>query len=336
MTSESTVKLLSPEEIVARNADEAAQITFPSLAWCFKERGTRFRQWSADHPLHDFLLLMAELAEAQQAVLDRPRAVALPGQELLGDCARQGVPPLSLDRWPLQAGWRDDLAELIRAMKQEGTSSVVQDALERLQHARDGELDQQAQRLLGGISLGVDLATAPFIAAALQVYFVRLVAGTQSAFPDLAFGRIDDARICPCCGSHPVASVSRMGGDESGARYLHCAMCQTQWHMVRIQCAHCLGNRNVFYQELESEPGQALPALLQTRGAVRAEVCDDCNHYLKIVSMDKDPHVDPLADDLATLALDLLMAETGKARHGVNFLLLMGEPDDAAHSAEGP
>ena len=38
---------------------------------------------------------------------------------------------------------------------------------------------------MSGISLGVDLATAPFIAAALQVYFVRLVAATHNAFPDL-------------------------------------------------------------------------------------------------------------------------------------------------------
>ncbi len=40
-----------------------------------------------------------------------------------------------------------------------------------------------------------------------------------------------------------------------------------------------------------------------------AETCDECNHYLKICYMDRDANVDPCADDLATLALDLLVTE---------------------------
>jgi FdhE protein len=142
--------------------------------------------------------------------------------------------------------------------------------------------------------------------------------------------------VCPCCGSHPVSSVSRMGGDESGSRYLHCSMCQAQWHMVRIQCTHCGGNRKIVYESLEALEGQQAPALLSTEGMVRAETCEECHHYLKIVSMDKDPNVDPVADDLATLALDLLMSEAGHTRHGVNFMLLMGEPDPHPESAGGP
>ena len=56
-------------------------------------------------------------------------------------------------------------------------------------------------------------------------------------------------------------------------------------------------------------------------GAVRAETCDHCRSYLKIVYQEKDPWVDPVADDLATLALDLLLDEAGYARSGPNFLL---------------
>jgi FdhE protein len=327
--------MLSPEEIATRQRDEVAHLHFPERAWCFKERGTRFRQWSADHPMRDFLLFMAELAEAQQAVLDQSRAVALPGQDMLGQCARLGVPPLTLERWPLSADWRDELMALVGRLQQRHLPLPVKSALEVLGRSDPAILDQQAQRLMSGISLGVDLATAPFIAAALQVYFVRLVAATHNAFPDLAFGRIDDSRVCPCCGSHPVASVSRIGGEEAGARYLHCAMCQTQWHMVRIQCTHCGSNRNIVYESLEAVEGQAAPALLGTSGMVRAETCEECHHYLKIVSMDKDPHVDPVADDLATLALDLLMSDAGHARHGVNFMLLMGESEPQTESGGG-
>ena len=45
------------------------------------------------------------------------------------------------------------------------------------------------------------------------------------------------------------------------------------------------------------------------------------------MSMDKDAYVDPVADDLATVALDLLVSDTGLQRHGVNYMLLWGEPE---------
>ena len=64
-------------------------------------------------------------------------------------------------------------------------------------------------------------------------------------------------------------------------------------------------------------------------GAVKAESCDECGTYLKIAYMDKDPHVDPIADDLATLALDLMMDDSGKFRSGPNLFLMT-----AADSAE--
>ena len=38
----------------------------------------------------------------------------------------------------------------------------------------------------------------------------------------------------------------------------------------------------------------------------------------------KDTALDPVADDLATLALDLLVAEAGFSRHAPNPLLLIG------------
>jgi FdhE protein len=42
------------------------------------------------------------------------------------------------------------------------------------------------------------------------------------------------------------------------------------------------------------------------------------------VVQEKAPSVDPVADDLATLALDLLVDEAGYSRSGPNLLLLGG------------
>jgi FdhE protein len=94
-------------------------------------------------------------------------------------------------------------------------------------------------------------------------------------------------------------------------------MCETQWHMVRVKCSNC-----------ESTKGISYYAIAGTSGAVKAEACDECGSYLKIVYMDKDPHVDPGADDLATLALDLMMGDGGKSRSGPN-LFLAGASDSA-------
>ena len=58
-------------------------------------------------------------------------------------------------------------------------------------------------------------------------------------------------------------------------------------------------------------------------GAVKAEVCDDCHTYAKMLYEAKDMQIDPFADDLATLGLDMMVAEAGWARHAPNPLLLV-------------
>jgi FdhE protein len=58
-------------------------------------------------------------------------------------------------------------------------------------------------------------------------------------------------------------------------------------------------------------------------GAVKTEVCDDCHTYAKMLYQAKDMQIDPFADDLATLGLDMMVAEAGWARHAPNPLLLV-------------
>lgn len=327
MSATSTVTLLSPEEIAARDVGEAAHLRFAEPAFVFRDRALRLRQLAAGHPMRDYLVFMAEVADAQHTVLAAPRTVKLPTQEFLGDAARAGQPPLEFPRWALGEEWRDDLQALLAALAPRIGQGAAQEVLQGLQAAGPDHLNQQAGRLLSGVMLGLDLATSPLIGAALQVCWTRLVRHTQSAFPDLAFGPIlDRATVCPCCGSQPVASIARIGGDDAGARYLHCSLCQTGWHMVRIKCSQCESTKDITYQALEPAEGAEQPTYLLPKGAVRAECCGECGHYLKIVDMAKDAHVDPVADDLATVALDLLVSETGQLRHGVNYMLLWGEP----------
>ena len=122
--------------------------------------------------------------------------------------------------------------------------------------------------------------------------------------------------VCPCCGFLPVASIVRTVGEVSNLRYLHCALCNVEWNLVRVKCAACDSTAGISYRELQGEA-------MKRPGTVRAEVCDGCKSYLKIVYQEKGG-VDPVADDLATLALDILVDEAGYARAGPNLLFVPG------------
>jgi FdhE protein len=194
------------------------------------------------------------------------------------------------------------------------TDGKLRETIVALEGSRDELYEAQASKLLNGISFGLDVATAPLIGAALQVYWTHLV----TVLGEAAFVRTDVPNVCPCCGSRPTASIVRIGGAESGYRYLHCSLCAAEWHMVRVKCAQCGGTKSIHYQSIEDgRPSD--------RHAVKAECCDECGSYLKILYMDKDSLVDPVADDLASLPLDLLVTETGKTSAGVNFMLLHGD-----------
>ena len=61
---------------------------------------------------------------------------------------------------------------------------------------------------------------------------------------------------------------------------------------------------------------------------VLAETCEECGSYRKIVNQEKNPMVEPLADDLASLMLDLLMSETKFQRASANPLLFVAVAEE--------
>lgn len=328
MTLSQAIPLLSPEEIAVRAGQQVSYLRLPQRGALFFERETRLRQLAAAHPMRDFLLFAAELARAQHAVLQSYPAVALPDAAALDAAARAGQAPLPALLWPRDPAWRAGLRQMLEALLPRLAGSPARQAVHALQQMGEQELEQQADRLLHGIMLGLDMAAAPLIAAGLQAYWTHLVLSTEvarGAGREPPFGRTVDATLCPCCASLPTASVARIDASGGNYRYLHCSLCSTQWHMVRIKCSHCEGTKGINYESVQplAEAGAA-----PVKQSAEAETCDECHHYLKIVRMDRDPYVEPAADDLATLTLDLLVSEAGFLRHGVNLLLLYGEADD--------
>jgi FdhE protein len=335
--SSSAARLLTPEEIAVRAGGEIPFFRFPDRATTFGEREMRLRQLSPGHAMGDYLAFVAEVARAQGELLAAGIDVTLPSAEQIERAAKAGVSLLDGAEWRRDPRWTALLRDLLRRLDARLGDGPARAIVRGLAARDDTYLDQQADRVLAGVMLGLDLGSAPLVAAGLQVYFAHLVAATvaASAGARLApFGRIDDETLCPCCASRPTAGVVRIGAAEAGYRYLACSLCATQWHMVRIKCSHCLSTKGITYQSLRTlgqddgaeGSGQVEGANAST-SAVQLECCASCGHYLKIVHMERDPNVEPIADDLATLTLDLLASETGETRHGVNLMLFFGDPD---------
>ncbi len=332
-----TVRILDPEQIAMEAGRQMPFLRLPVRASVFADRQLRLRQLAAAHPMRDYLLFIAELAQAQHEVLQDYATVAVPCADDLQAAATALKPPLPAFCWPRDSVWRDQLRRLLDVLLTKLPPGPARDTASRILASPDNWLDMQADHLLRRTTLGLDLATAPLIGAGLQSYFTHLVLQTAQAHGEQVFGRTDSGTQCPCCGSVPTASVTRIGADESGFRYLHCALCSTQWHYVRIKCSHCESTNGIHFDELEIQPesGLSRPATGARPGSVRTECCDTCGHYLKQVGMEKDPDVEPVADDLASIALDLLVSEAGFERSGHNLMLLFGDPEPDHDSNDG-
>ena len=275
----------------------------------FQTRAERLSALAEGHALADYLRFLAALARAQHESLALFRHVPLPEAQQLERCREHGLPPLGTRAWTRDPAWREALRRILAQLEAGALPEAARATIARLKDADDASLERLADALLAGDYAKLDRAAIPFIGAALQAYWLHLV---TTLGPE-AFGRLDTPHLCPACGSAPMASVVRIGAADHGLRYLTCSLCNTQWHAVRIKCVFCDTTKGIAYYGIEG--GSA---------AVKAESCDACQGYLKILYMEKDPNVDALADDVASIALDVLMAESGITRNGVNFFLLGG------------
>jgi FdhE protein len=55
---------------------------------------------------------------------------------------------------------------------------------------------------------------------------------------------------------------------------------------------------------------------------VAVETCAECRCYIKYFREDQRPEIEPLADDVASYGLDLLVREEGFLRHAANPLMV--------------
>jgi FdhE protein len=329
-------RILMPGEIEKLGSVTIPELLLPNPLTVFAARAERLASLAADHPMQGYLQLFSQVARIQhELVLENGLAeVVLPSAGQIDQAQEFLMPPLAVATWPRDPAWQLAARGLARRLLDE-TSTVHREAnaqldqantalpganvalpeaarvlLQKITDATPAWLEKQASEILNGLDVELDRGAAPFIAAGLQVYWTSMVSRLGLS----AFVRLEHQSVCPCCGSRPTASVVRLGA-PSGHRYLHCSLCAAEWHLVRIKCSQCDTTEGIEYLHVADK-----------YPAVRAECCSACSSYLKIFYQDKDQAVDPIADDLGSLALDLMMSETtDKQRSGVNFALFQGE-----------
>ena len=312
-------RILQPGEIEALDRTSLQRIRLPQPASLFADRAARLAQKAEGNPIGDYLRFLAQLVRAQQQAASTVQTAA-PDAALIAQAQEHSMPLLPAASH-IDPAWHGVLDQLVDALQTApGLPPALAPVLQTLRALPRDERDTLARRVLVGLlTEPADLAAAPLVMAALQVVFTDRASRLGEA--DVPY--TDPATICPVCATPPVASVLRIGGREAGLRYLHCGTCGTEWHMVRIKCTHCESTKGVRYQGIE-EGGHPRDE------SVLAETCDACHTYRKLVNQEKDPLAEPLADDLATLMLDLLMGDTDYARASMNPLLPMSEAEEGA------
>ena len=304
------VKIIQPGEIQGLPDDETPLLVLPLAVEVLKGRIARLEDLSKKGVLKDWLDFCAHVTKAQLEVIDQLTVTAL-DENIVVESLKHGLPPASIGGWKAGEEWREAFKVFTESLAKQALSAPAKKVLEQFQSADAANLEQQAQDYLQAEEAHVKPEWAPLIGAILQTIWMKKV--VQLA--PYAASYKGQSTLCPVCGSHPVASVVRVGSHD-GHRYLSCSLCSSEWYAARARCTNCETPKEV------SMLGETKESLIQ------GECCDDCHGYLKIMYQSRDPMMDVIADDLASIQVDFGLSSEGYQRTGRNMLLMVaGETD---------
>jgi len=271
------------------------------LSALYALRGERLRALAtAKNPMAGYLLFAAQVVDWQRAWLAKNPLPPPDAQTpLLVDWQSR---PLAPAEGINVTYWRPALDDLLQLFA--GKLSFIA----KIAAMNDDGKKAAALALLAGDTGLTGTDGAPFFWAALSLYWAQW-ARTRPLDAREVVGAARD--FCPLCGGAPVAAMI-VAQPQDGLRYLHCSLCESAWRLVRGQCSACGAGGKLRYWLLEEEKN------------IQSESCGDCMSYLKILQRNHNPNLEPLADDLATLALDALVEEQGFSRSGLNPFLFSG------------
>lgn len=295
-----TTRVLKAEEI-GHAPHQAPRLLLPDPRTVFQQRARRLAYLADGHDLATWLLFCHTLSLAQGRLVERVQ---------IEDGEAQASLALTLTErsWGY---WQTLLEELVMATthhsfipKGQGLTPEALALVKTLQTWSQSEWQIQAQALLLGEACA-HAEALPFLGAALQAEWTlrasQLPAETHAAYQG-------ESAVCPVCGSHPMVSLVHTGDPNHGVRYLVCSLCQSQWQAARAKCTNC------------DSPKEVVLLGQSAKAAIQGECCEACQSYVKLLSLPREVQLDPCADDLASLGLDVMLEREGYGRAARNLL----------------
>jgi FdhE protein len=281
-------------------------VRLPDPSTLFAARAERFQTLSQGHRLAPYLRFLGGLAQIQHGLQEGLIEPDMPAEDARKRARDYGMPPLDRTKFTAHAAFDATLDRLFSLAGALEMPEQAKAALARASGADAGGRAAMVRAVLDDAIPVEALADHVYVAAALQVHFARMAARLdgKSLVP------VGDG-ACPACGGPPVASLVVGWQGAANTRFCSCSLCSTLWNEVRIKCTLCGSTKGIGYKQIEGGDDR-----------VRAETCDECRGYVKILQQIQDPTLDPVADDVASLAIDLLVRELGYRRGAVNPFML--------------
>ena len=280
----------------------------PDPGTMFAARAARLRGLAEGHILAEYLLFLARIVDQQAAAVAAVPAPTLPPPAQLALSAEHAMPPLGGK--PLQGNtdFTAVLDWLLNRVDLSGAPEAARVAAAVVEAMPEEERAVLAADIMEGAFPVDRVAETLFVAAALQVHLARLACQLDGASVQPSADG-----VCPACGGAPVSSVVVGWTAASKARYCACSLCGTLWNHVRIKCTACGSTDGISYYTIEDGSK-----------TVGIETCTTCRSYIKHMQQHEEQAIDPVADDVASYALDLLAREQDFRRSGLNPLFLTG------------
>jgi FdhE protein len=294
--------MVSPDPTAIGEVSAPPFSVLPDPSRLFAVRAARLHALAEANALAPYLRFLAALAEAQHGIIAQLPEPHRPDAESIARAREFQMPPLDRVRVEADPAIMETFDRLFGCLKEIDMPNPAADALAGVAAKSAAERKAMAFSILSEALPFESVAEHVYVAAALQVHFTRL-AGVLDAASLVPVGD----GLCPVCGGRPSSSMVVGWLGAHGARFCSCFLCGTLWNIVRIKCVLCNSTEGIGYQEIDGG-----------LGTVKAETCDKCHGWVKILQQQKDPAIEPIADDVASLGLDLLMRKGTYRRGGFN------------------
>ena len=269
----------------------------------FEARARRFGEAARGAEIGEYLVFLSQVSDAQARVAASTIPPILPDVE---QALAHKMPPLTRD-----LAREDGALAVLQALLDDLATSTLADGPAAVVAALAATDQAERRRMLTAVGDGLfeieRLGESALVAAALQVWYSFHAA----QIPSERLRNIGET-TCPCCGGGPASSTIVGWPQAQNMRYLTCSLCQTMWNHVRVKCVACGATTGVSFRTIEGSSGE-----------ISAEVCDTCRSYVKQFNQNKNPHLESIADDVASYGLDLMLREDGWRRAVLNPFLVL-------------